>query len=111
MGALCLWWRTTSVAAATLALAYRRNIRRTIERVIGILHSPARFPAAAAFLPFGYTAMAFSGGLFLGGAALRTASDRVLTERLHVRILSGEPNNPTANSLSFRLTAERHGLA
>src|ERR1017187_3390764 len=39
------------------------------------------------------------------------SESQLLTRRLLVRVLFGEPNNPTTNYLSFWLTARRHGLA
>jgi len=50
-------------------------------------------------------------GLSLRGEVLPTVPDRLSTKRSYVRVLFGEPNNPTTNSLPFRLTARQRDLA
>src|ERR1019366_5616222 len=52
----------------------------------------------------------FSAGS-LSGLSHNDCRRRLLTNRSAVRILFGEPNNPTTNSLSFRLTARQRGFA
>src|ERR1039458_6448336 len=53
----------------------------------------------------------FSGVVSLSGLSHNDCRRRLLTNRSAVRILFGEPNNPTTNSLRFWLTARRRGLA
>jgi hypothetical protein len=79
MRPLSLWWIATGDRHSPFA---RRRLRRFSRLSCPWVHLD------------GFLRRALS-----SGEALRTASDRVLTERLHVRILSGEPNDPTANSL------------
>ena len=50
-------------------------------------------------------------GVSLSGLSHNDCRRRLLTNRSAVRILFGEPNYLTTNSLPFWLTARRHGLA